>query len=86
VLQHLAGLRIHEDPSLTDPVHDWSQCRSKSRARRRKRMGYKQRDMIIQVPKTTIYRVGDMLVMHPRSARALRQQIRAEGGLAPLSI
>jgi hypothetical protein len=75
-LGSIAGLRIVEDASLSDPVEDWSRVRSPARAARRRRRGFPQRIVIRRVPWPDVYRVGDdMLVMHPATAAALLAKI-----------
>lgn len=73
------GLRIVEDPHMTDTVEDWSEVRSPSRAARRRRQGYRQRIRWVERPKSEIYHVGDMLVMHPETARVFREKVAAAG-------
>lgn len=68
-----AGMRIIEDRSLVDTVEDWSQVRSPSRARRRRKLGHPQRIVFRQVPKEEVYVIeGRTMVMHPETARKLR--------------
>ncbi|GAB6842318.1 hypothetical protein HNR00_003527 [Methylorubrum rhodinum] len=73
------GLRIVEDPHMTNTVEDWSQVRSPSRAARRRRQGHRQRIRWVERPKPDIYHVGDMLVMHPETARIFRMKVAASG-------
>ncbi|MRI57789.1 hypothetical protein D8770_28425 [Methylobacterium sp. DB1607] len=74
-----AAFRIVEDPFMTDTVEDWSEVRSPSRAARRRRQGHRQRIRFVSRPRSEIYHVGDMLVMHPETARKLRARIAARG-------
>lgn len=70
------GVRIVEDPNMVDPVEDWSEVRSPSRAKRRKARGFRQRIKTVYVPKKTAYALdnGRMMVMHPE----MRRQLEAE--------
>ncbi len=74
-----ASFRIVEDGNMTDTVEDWSEVRSRSRAARRRRQGHRQRIRYAVKPKREIYRVGDMLVMHPEVAREFRAKVAAAG-------
>jgi hypothetical protein len=69
------GLRIIESLHMVDTVEDWSQVRSPSRARRRRRMGHPQRIRIITVPKSEAYQIKDSLIMHPSVAAQLRRSL-----------
>lgn len=73
----LDGIRIIEDPLLTETVEDWSRVRSPSRAARRRKQGHWQNIQYVQKPKWTVLGFGNALVMHPEVARALRA--RASG-------
>ena len=65
------GLRIVESPHMTEAFEDWSGVRSRARAERRRKRGFPQRVVIRSRPQKVIYQVGDTLVMHPETARAL---------------
>ena len=66
------GLRIIENPLLTEPFEDWSGVRSRARGERRRARGFPQNVRTIQVPSRKIYRIGDALHMHPEMAKLLR--------------
>ena len=80
----MMGLRVVEDVFMTDTVEDWSQVRSPSRARRRRRQGHPQRIRYVQVPKADVYLIGKpahTMVAHPEAIRALMAKIpKAEPG------
>lgn len=60
----ISGYKIIINDQLTHTVEDWSDVRSPSRARRRRKRGFPQRIRFRQVPDQKIVRMGDMLVMH----------------------
>lgn len=62
---HFCGMRLLADPRMTEPVEDWSEVRSPSRAARRRRQGHLQRIRYVERPKPEVYRIGDCLVAHP---------------------
>lgn len=68
-------MRIIEDINMTDPVEDWSQVRSPSRAARRRRQGHRQNIKITMVPKKEAYSIdgGRTMIMHPDLAAELRR-------------
>lgn len=73
------GLLIVEDANMVEQVgEDWSGVRSPARARRRRARGFPQRIKPIMAPKKQIYRVGDRMIMHPQTARILREKIANE--------
>lgn len=72
----MAGVCIIEDPNLVDLVEDWSDVRSQSRAARRRRQGHAQRIRYHTAPRAAVYAIGDALVMHPETARLLRERVR----------
>ena len=71
----IGALRIIESLDVVDTVEDWSDVRSKGRARRRRKQGHKQRVRYVEKPSATVYRWGDCLVMHPVTAAAVRDRI-----------
>ena len=70
-----SGCRIIEDLTLVDMVEDWSRVRSPSRARRRRKRGYRQNVVMRAVPKQEVYSLdgGRTLVMHPEVARVMER-------------
>lgn len=72
-----AGMRIISDINMVDPVEDWSDVRSPARARRRRKLGFRQRIKTIYVPKKHAYAMdgGRTLVMHPDVMRALELEM-----------
>lgn len=82
----LGGIRIVESMAMVDYVEDWSKVRSPARARRR-RHKHPQNIRTVAVPKPDAVMIdgGRTLVMHPDTARRLRQQIaQPPGGRSPL--
>lgn len=75
MLHSFNGTQIITDRNMVDPVEDWSGVRSKSRAARRRRQGYRQRIVIRYVPKKEIFQMGNKLVMHPDMVKELEHQI-----------
>lgn len=78
VMGGFASVRIIEDANMVDFICDWSEVRSPSRARRRLKLGHRQRIKQIKVPKETAYVMhgGRTLVMHPEMAAALRRMTK----------
>jgi hypothetical protein len=74
----LGGLRIIRDINMTDTVEDWSRVRSPSRARRRRKLGHPQNIVWREVPKKDAFKIGDALVMHPETAKALNAMIEKQ--------
>lgn len=72
------GLRIIRDIHMTETVEDWSRVRSPSRARRRRRLGYRQNIDYRVVPKKEAVSIGDALVMHPETADALDRLMKEQ--------
>jgi len=84
-LNVLAGVRIIEDWSMVDWHEDWSGARSIGRARRRRRMGHRQRIRRYSTPKKEALHMKreNAIVMHPEMARALKQQVSSYGRTTP---
>jgi len=64
----IGGIRIHASENLlSDPIEDWSQVRSRSRAERRRRQGHPQRIVIRREPRREILYVEAQgaMFMHP---------------------
>lgn len=70
------GVRIIESLAMVDHVEDWSKVRSPGRARRRRRK-YRQNIRIVAVPRPEAVSIdgGRTLIMHPETARRLREMI-----------
>lgn len=66
---------IIEDPTLIDHVIDWSLCRSPSRAKRRRRLGYKQRTRIVE-DNPRAYTLGHRIICHPSIAQMIRDRVK----------
>lgn len=66
---------IIENPVLVVTTEDWSRVRSPGRARRR-RGKHRQNIVITGRPSTEIYVVGDMIVCHPETAKAVRDRFQ----------
>lgn len=72
---HYPAMKIIEDPNLTETIEDWSHVRSPSRAARRLRQGHRQNIIYRTVPKPNGFVFGDTLVIHPDTARQLREML-----------
>jgi hypothetical protein len=69
------GVRILESLACADPgPEDWSEVRSPARARRRRRMGHRQRIKQTWIPRREAYSIdgGRTIVMHPVMAAELK--------------
>lgn len=73
----LGCVRIIESPEMVDRYEDWSRVRSPSRAARRIRYGHRQNIVVRAIPKKEAISMdgGRTLIMHPETARQLRQAI-----------
>lgn len=70
--------RIVESVYCSDAVEDWSEVRSPSRAKRRRRMGHRQRIKIARIPwKHATHLPNGYLVMHPVTAQYFRAELKA---------
>jgi len=67
------AMRVIEDPNMVETIEDWSHVRSPSRAARRLRQGHRQNIIYRTVPKPNGYVAGDTLIIHPETARQLRE-------------
>lgn len=74
--EHVTPVEIVESIYMTKTVEDWSDCRSPSRAKRRMKRGFPQRMRHREVPRTDIMVIDNRYVMHPDTARRLRERIR----------
>jgi len=73
MLGHFGGLKIVLSPHLTNFVEDWSDCRSRSRAERRRRQGHKQRvKLIAREPEA--FRMGDTVFVDPETYARLMKE------------
>ena len=74
------GMRIVEDPFMTDTVEDWSCCRSIPRAKRRHARGIKTAMRYIQVPKKESYyiKASNTLVIHPEMKKLLVEESKKD--------
>lgn len=75
-LTHYAGLRIVSSPMMFNAIEDWSGCRSRARAERRRRLGHPQRVRVINVPKQEFFQIGDTLYAHPDMVAKLEEAVR----------
>lgn len=71
-----AGLRVVANPNMTIVVEDWSRVRSPSRAKRRMKRGFAQNVVRRVEPDPTVVKMGNTLVMHPDTMRALRAKLQ----------
>ena len=78
-----AGLRLVSDPNMVETVEDWSQVRSPSRAARRRRVGHAQRIRYVTRPMRQVYQVGDAIVGHPDTIRAVMDTVDRQSGACP---
>jgi hypothetical protein len=77
-MMFLNGLRVFESEHLIiGPFEDWSQVRSPPRARRRRRLGHRQRIRIYYLPDPNMIQTatGD-LYGHPATVAKLRAAIK----------
>lgn len=72
----IGGLRVIRDINLTDTVEDWSRVRSPGRARRRRKLGHPQNIVWRVVPKKDVFKIGDILVGHPETLKAMEEVFR----------
>lgn len=70
------GLDIFENELLTITVEDWSNVRSPSRAKRRRKRGFPQRVKTEVRPDPKAYRIGSRIYMHPAMLRIMREHFR----------
>lgn len=76
----LAGVRISTNINLTVPYEDWSRVRSPSRAIRRMKRGFRQNIVHRRRPDPRLFRIGDMVIMHPETLTALRAEVERSNG------
>jgi hypothetical protein len=74
----LGGLRIAESFDMVDQIEDWSGCRSRARAERRRKRGFPQRVVTRWVPKKDGLMINGVLYVHPEMARQLRSRTGAQ--------
>ena len=65
------GMPVMTSLLLTVPFEDWSEVRSKSRARRRMKRGYKQNVRHLQLPDPNVFVINNTIHGHPETIRAL---------------
>lgn len=70
------GVKIVIDDALMSRfVEDWSDVRSPSRAKRRRKRGFPQRIKYVKAAKPDAYRIGNTLVMHSETFAALKRAV-----------
>lgn len=74
----IIGLRIITDINMTETVEDWSRVRSPGRARRRRKLGYRQNIEWRTVPRKDAFRIGNDLVMHPEAKKAFERLMQEQ--------
>lgn len=74
LLPEYDGLEIRESLHATQSVEDWSGCRSRSRAERRRKQGHRQNVKTIQKP--ACFQMGKTLLIHPELMRQLKERVR----------
>jgi len=67
------GLKIITDENMVEIAEDWSEVRSRSRAKRRRAMGHPQRIKIIRKPKAMKTPFG--IVVHPSIYQKLKTEL-----------
>lgn len=73
----IGGLRVQtSDACVIGPFEDWSKVRSPGRARRRRRK-YKQNIRVYYQPDPQMYRMGEVLIGHPRTIDTLMRGYEA---------
>ncbi len=76
----LFGIRIETSEFLTKSAEDWSRVRSPGRARRRRRLGYRQNIAWVQIPDPAIYEIAGGFYMHPETLERLKAYLAARNG------
>lgn len=74
-MHHIAGLKIVVSPHLTKYVEDWSDCRSRPRAERRRRQGHKQRVKLVLRDGPEAYQVADTLFVGPETYAQMAKEL-----------
>jgi hypothetical protein len=77
----LAGLTVHSDQYM----RDWKQVRfPRSKKRRIRKKWTKQRKNFGWVPSPTIYRMGNMIIAHPKTINAfIRKYNNGQSAIRP---
>lgn len=68
-------LHIVSSIHMTEPYEDWSNVRSKPRARRRRRKGYRQNIVNRERPRSELFIVDGIAYAHPTTLAAIKHQI-----------
>ena len=75
----IGGLVVIESWDMVRVVEDWSLCRSRSRAERRRRQGHRQNVRVKVSPRQDVILFGDKLICHPDVAARFRENMRTIG-------
>jgi len=78
----IPAVRFVESPHMVEPepLEDWSRVRSWSRAKRRRKQGYRQNIKLYYPPRKDMITVdgGKTYLVHPETLRAIREHIREQ--------
>lgn len=67
--------RIVENSLLMESYEDWSQVRSPSRARRRMKLGHRQRVRYLQRPMRKGFEIDGVIYVHPEILREMKRSL-----------
>lgn len=80
----IAGLQIIESRLMVEAAEDWSEVRSPARAKRR-RWKHPQRIRFYSKPRKDFLKMGNTIVCHPDTARALLHELASVVRPAPIN-
>lgn len=63
------GIQIISNPDAYELVEDWSNCRSRSRAERRRKQAHRQNVVMVRQP--VAYMMSNRMVVHPETVAKL---------------
>jgi hypothetical protein len=73
------GKKVIVDHRLVDITEDWTRVRSPGRARRRRRIGHRQRVVVTGVPKREVFETREFFTMHPAVFSELVATLKQKG-------
>jgi hypothetical protein len=79
-METFMGVPIVSSLDMTETIEDWSRVRSPSRARRRRKRGYRQNITIRVVPKKVAIIMNGTMYVHPTYLQQLKHQLELETG------
>lgn len=79
MLDTYMGMQIIVSEYLVDTIEDWSDCRSPSRAKRRRKRGFAQRVRTVQVPKKDAFIMDSKIMMHPEIYKEFKRKMDNDG-------